>query len=292
MSVAIIGAGMAGVTCARKLADNGITPVIFEKSRGLGGRLATRRVDSLRFDHGAQFVTARRDEFRQYLDQHAVPWWPDGAGEWFVGTPAMNALIKPMSEGLNIRLGEQVTPQRTNAGWKIGDEYFDHVISTVPVTQARMLFPELTTALTEVLVTPCWTLMIAFAAPPDWPDMWRSRETDIAWIAKNASKPERDAGQDCWVAHASAHWSETHLEVDKDIAKEHLIDLIRSMRGELPEVTYAAAHRWRYALTTTPLGQPYIHSSDQTLLVGGDWCLGARVEDAWESGRAMASALF
>ena len=291
MSVAIIGAGMAGITCARKLADHGINPMIFEKSRGLGGRLATRRVDSLRFDHGAQFVTARSDEFRQYLDQHAAPWRPKGAGDWFVGAPAMNALIKPMTEGLDIRLGEKVSPQRASTGWKIGEEHFDHVISTVPVTQARTLFPELTTVLTDVSVAPCWTLMIAFAGPPDWQEMSRFRETGIAWIAKNSSKPERDAEQECWVVHASADWSEAHLEIDKDTAKKHLIDLLHSMRGGMPEITYAAAHRWRYALTTTPLGQPYIRSSDQTLLVGGDWCLGARVEDAWESGLAMASAL-
>ena len=291
MSVAIIGAGMAGITCARKLADNGITPVIFEKSRGLGGRLATRRADSLRFDHGAQFVTARRDAFRQYLDQYAMPWRPEGAGEWFVGAPVMNALVKPMAEGLDIRLGEQVAPQRASAGWKIGEEHFNHVISTVPVTQARTLFPELATVLANVSVAPCWTLMLAFSVPPDWPEVWRSRETDLAWIAKNSAKPERDVGQECWVFHASADWSEAHLEVDKETAKDHLIDLIRRMRGDIPEITYAAAHRWRYALTTTPLGQPYICSSDQTLLVGGDWCLGARVEDAWESGLAMASAL-
>jgi renalase len=54
------------------------------------------------------------------------------------------------------------------------------------------------------------------------------------------------------------------------------------------KVTHAAAHRWRYARVTRALGQPYISSADATLYLGGDWCIGARVEAAWDSGTALA----
>ncbi len=291
MSIAIIGAGMTGLSCARLLADHGRAPVVFEKSRGLGGRLATKRIDALRFDHGAQFVTARGDSFRNHLNTHAAPWRPDGANEWFVGIPAMNDLVKPLAKGLDIRFGEKVTPQRAENGWTVGGMFFERIISTVPVAQAQDLFPDMAAALDTVRVTPCWTLMVAFRKTPEWPVMWRKRETDLSWIARNTSKPQRPAEPDCWIAHASQRWSEVHLEVDKDIAKDHMLDLLRSMLGTTPEVVHAAAHRWRYALTTVPLGVSHITTPDEKALIGGDWCLGARAEDAWNSGQAMARAL-
>jgi len=203
----------------------------------------------------------------------------------------MNALVKPMAEGIDIRLGAAVTPERDGAGWRIGDEVFDRVISTVPVVQARVLFPEMQEALASVEVAPCWTLMVAFQQATGWPDMARSREADLAWIARNSSKPQRDAEPECWVVHASPAWSATHLELEKDAARDRLLDLLRAARGDLPDIAYSVAHRWRYAMTLKPLGQPYAASDDGTLLIGGDWCLGARVEDAWESGNAMAGVM-
>jgi len=56
-------------------------------------------------------------------------------------------------------------------------------------------------------------------------------------------------------------------------------------------VTFAAAHRWRYARVAAPLGQPFLRSPDGTLYLGGDWCLGAGVEAAWTSGTAIAEDL-
>lgn len=292
MRLAVIGAGMAGVTCARRLADAGLSPVIFEKSRGLGGRLATRRADDWRFDHGAQFVTARKESFRTYLETHAARWNPVGASkDWFVGTPAMNALVKPMADGLDIRLGEAVTAERDGQGWRIGDAVFDRVVSTVPVVQARTLFPEMQDTLSAVEVAPCWTLMVVFKDGVDWPEMARSREGDLAWIARNASKPQRDAAKECWVVHASPAWSTVNLELDKGAARDQMLDLLRTSRGDLPAIAYSVAHRWRYAMTTTPLGYSHAMSEDESLLIGGDWCLGARVEDAWDSGQAMAAAI-
>lgn len=292
MTIAIIGAGMAGLSCARMLADAGQTPVVFDKSRGLGGRLATRRAGDLRFDHGAQFVTARSDSFRAYLAQHAALWQPADAPEgWHVGAPAMNALVKPMADGLDIRLGEAVAPEREGTGWRIGDETFQQVISTVPVVQARALFPDMAEALAGVAVAPCYTLMVAFETAPDWNEMDRSRTDDLAFIARNSTKPGRETSPDCWVVHASPAWSEAHLELEKEAACENLLDLLRAKRGDLPPVTHAAAHRWRYAMTTTPLGRDFAAAEDGTLLIGGDWCIGARVEDAWTSGRAMAASI-
>ena len=97
MRVAIIGAGIAGLACARRLHDAGIEATLFDKSRGLGGRLATRRADTgtpgVAFDHGATHFTARSEGFTRLLAAWekaglAARWPAAGADSW-VGTPTM-----------------------------------------------------------------------------------------------------------------------------------------------------------------------------------------------------------
>jgi len=61
-----------------------------------------------------------------------------------------------------------------------------------------------------------------------------------------------------------------------------------ALRVGASSVLLSAAHRWRYARVTQALGQPFLCSPDATLYLGGDWCIGARVEAAWSSGRAIA----
>jgi len=82
--IAIIGAGMAGLACARHLAQAGHAPIIFDKGRGIGGRLATRRAEGLQFDHGAQYVNAHTPGFAALLAELAAAGaaapWPDGTG--------------------------------------------------------------------------------------------------------------------------------------------------------------------------------------------------------------------
>ena len=71
-NIAIIGAGMSGMICARNLKDAGYEPIVFEKSRGVGGRMATRRTnEGLQFDHGAQYVTAKNKYFQSFIDRAA-----------------------------------------------------------------------------------------------------------------------------------------------------------------------------------------------------------------------------
>ena len=87
--VAIIGAGISGLACARQLAKAGVSVVVFDKGRGIGGRVATRRAGDLQFDHGAPFVRAQRDDFSALLasltvDGSAVPWTDDKGVTWTV----------------------------------------------------------------------------------------------------------------------------------------------------------------------------------------------------------------
>jgi len=66
--VAIIGAGIAGLSCANHLSENAIYATVFDKSKGVGGRTSTRRVEpNLSFDHGAQYFTVRNPILQRFV---------------------------------------------------------------------------------------------------------------------------------------------------------------------------------------------------------------------------------
>jgi len=303
--IGIVGAGMAGLACARRLAETGIAATVLDKGRGVGGRLATRRADpGLQFDHGAQFVTARTEAFAGLLADAAAAGnagtWTTGTRTVNVGVPGMNALAKHLASGLDIRRGCQVTHVRdSGTGWEVqaGTQtfFFDRLIVTVPAPQAAALLGAdhpLSRQIAMVRMLPCWTLMAAFGTGSPAPFVAeQDPEAALAWIARDGSKPGRP-GADCWVAQASPDWSARHLEEDPaDIAPRLLALLCERLDADPAGVVHASAHRWRYAKVARPLGAPFARTPSGTLYLGGDWCLGARVEAAWESGSAIAEDL-
>ena len=172
--IVIIGSGIAGLACARRLAKGGHTPVVLDKGRGIGGRVATRRVGALQFDHGAQFVNAHGADFAAALGGLSVEGWQDGKGRThFVGVPGMSAIPKALAAGLDIRQGVQVTRlQQDGDRWLVDMEgaslRADRVVVTVSPPQVAGLLGHghpLVAALAPVRLAPCLTLMAAVAAP-------------------------------------------------------------------------------------------------------------------------------
>jgi len=305
IDVAIIGAGMAGLACARRLTQGGLCPVLFDKGRGIGGRIATRRTDTMQFDHGAQYVTAKGDGFagllRDLAATGAVAPWVDGPDTApLVGIPGMSSLTKAMAGGLDIRQTAQITALRPVAGgWNIqvGDTRHRaaRVVLTIPAPQvAGVLGADhpLAVAVAGVRYAPGLTLMAAVDAPAPFSQR-NMPQDDLAWIAQDNSKPGRAPGlPTTWVAHASAAFSARHLERDAPGIAALMVPLLCDRLGIAPDrVAHAAAHRWRYAHVTAALGQPFLRSADGRLYLGGDWCLGPRAEAAWNSGTALADDL-
>ncbi len=306
--ITIIGAGMAGLACARRLVGAGYTPLVLDKGRGIGGRMATRRVTlaagEIGFDHGAQYLTARDPRFAAALHDlgPACARWDDGAVvPRLVGVPGMSSLPRAMAAGLDVQLDRQVTAVRAApGGWQLGLGSTciktRHLVMTVPAPQAAALLGvehALHRRIANVVMAPCLTLMATFPANAARP--FRARTADdhpLAWIAQDSSKPGRAGALTTWVAQASGAWSEQHLEDTPDVIAARMLPMLAEVIGVVPQLAlYAAAHRWRYARTTAPLGEPFLSSNDGTLHVGGDWCLGASVEAAWSSGTAIADAI-
>ncbi|MEL6479180.1 MAG: FAD-dependent oxidoreductase [Pseudomonadota bacterium] len=305
--IAVIGAGIAGLACADRLRRGGHAPIVFDKSRGLGGRLATRRIllDDARevsFDHGAQYATCRSDAFSDYLERAAAAGssgaWATGPDGAQAGMPGMSALVRPLAEGLTIRSGVEIRAlSRVSERWHLetaeGREGpFDTVISTAPAPQTARLFAEAAGPVRDVVMAPCWALMAVFGMALDLPDHLTWRGQPLSWAARNGSKPGRMPGIETWVVHASPDWSTAHLEREREAVVPELLGLFAEVTGmHLPAPLHARAHRWRYARTLSPLGRPFFQAGAPGLYAAGGWCIGARVEDAFLSGLAAAEAV-
>lgn len=316
-TAAVIGAGLAGLACARALAEAGVAVRVFDKGRAPGGRLATRRAETatglrLGFDHGAQYLTARGPGFGAVLAAHAVPWpaVEDRAGA-HVATPGMSGLARALAAGLDVAAARSVVAvERVQEGWVVrhhaGDLArgpapaeapdragpFDAVAVAVPHPQAGPLLPPaLAAALGLVRVAPCWALLAAFDTPLTAPDTFRPEGHALAWAARDSAKPGRRAEAECWVAHAGPEWTRANLERRPEEVAPDLLALLADIAGALPPALHAAAHRWRYALVEAPLGAPCLVDRAARIGACGDWCLGPRAEHAWDSGTALAAAL-
>lgn len=314
-SVAIVGAGLAGLACAKSLAAHGVAARLFDKGRAAGGRMATRRVEAagrtLEFDHGAQYLTARHQLFRAALEASETRPWPDEARR--VGVPRMSAIPRALALGLELATSREVTAIEGEPGaWRLRhvgggrgapaesgaaeDGPFDAVVLAIPAPQAGALLarpaPHLKRVVDMVRMAPCWTLMVAFAERLALPDTLRPVGGPIGWAARDSSKPGRNQANECWVVQAAAEWSREHLEMAPAEAQAALLAAFAALAGgSLPEPIYAAAHRWRYALVETPLGAPCLWDPARGLGACGDWCIAGRAEAAVDSGAAMAAVI-
>ncbi len=319
-SVAIVGAGLAGLAAARTLTDAGVSVTVFEKSRGVGGRSATRREGLWAFNHGAQYATFR--------DARLAPWvksWADAGvlaqwqakiavregGQWrdasdgptrWVAVPGMSALARHLSRDLTIRVGTTVaSASRSDARWHLTDALgaslgtFDQLLVTAPAPQAAALLtpsaPELAAACERVAFHPCRAVLCVLESPAslDWDAAFVNDNAHLAWMARNAAKPGRDGGHECWVLHATRAHSLATLEDEPDVAMAPMLEAFAQLLGPAAKrIVHAQAHRWRYAIPDPVLESDSLWDATLRVGVAGDWCGGPRVEGALLSGMAAA----
>ncbi len=318
LKVAVIGAGIAGLSCARELRRAGYFVEVFEQERVIGGRLATARVGLESFDYGAQYLTARGTAFRLFIDEvanigYAARWaprsqvsGPEGGGQmmpWYVGTPGMASIVRPLTESIRVQTSRRVhTLERVDKGWRIWFEDetfvgpFAAVAVTVPAPEARLLLGrvgDMTAALAKVRMAPCWALMLQFdeRVLPEQ-DVFSDMSETIRWIARNNTKPGRSARGETIVIHASPAWTRQTEDVDPDVIADELWSEASNALG-LPPVrpSRKSAHLWRHGLVEQALGEFYVYSQEYRVGAAGDWCLGRLAEHAFESATGLARAI-
>ena len=303
---AVIGAGMAGLAAARRLSDAGRSVTVFDKSRGLGGRMATRRAGGFRFDHGAQYFTARSPRFVALVENLMAGGLVARWGEDHVGVPGMSAPARVLAPQATIVTDITVSSlTRGTHGWSVstteglvatdGNGAFSGIVVAVPAPQAAPLL--ISAGCTwdgaaRATYAPCWALMLGFPARTTLSEgRLRPDDSTIAWIARDSSKPGRDVSGDAIVVHATPAWSREHLEATPEWAAAALQARFRELTGETADPSFSAVHRWRYALVEQPAGETFFWDPSARLGACGDWCIGPRVEAAFDSGDSLAGAI-
>ncbi|WP_298304106.1 NAD(P)/FAD-dependent oxidoreductase [uncultured Erythrobacter sp.] len=304
--ILIIGAGMAGLSCARLLTQKGLKVCVLDKGRGPGGRMAARRAEiageTVSFDHGAQYFTARDAGFRRVVayweEQGVVARWLAAGEDAWIGVPGMNGPIRAMGLETDVRWSTRALAlSRSKEGWNVntGEESFtaEHVLVAVPAEQAAELLsdvaPKLATYPAAVRSEPCWAVMAVFAEKLDIDaDGLRTPEAAITWAARNSAKPGR-TGKECWVLHASPDRSREIIDLSKEEAGTVLLADFFEQIGVVPrEPIHMAAHRWLFAMPVSLKGEPAYFDAELGIGIAGDYLHSPRVEGAFLSGRALA----
>ena len=284
--VAVVGAGLAGAVVARRLADAGHAVQVFDKARGPGGRLATRRAEwtdrqdaarTTRLDHGAPGFEVRDARFAAAVAQAVdagwvAPWSPSlapgsaplpGPHQHFTVTPDLPRWSRELLAGLEAAWSTPVDGLMRGGGhWRLRSrgtvlpEEFDQVVLAMPPVQAAPLMiphaPGWARTAAKVAMQPVWTLM-GVSEPTRQPLGWeaaRPPQGPLAWILRNETKPGRERRDDeiHWVVHARVDWSEQRLELPGEPVQDELEAALDDWLGEALRWKHAVVHRWRYAL--------------------------------------------
>lgn len=320
--VAVIGCGMAGIAAAKVLVAENLTCVVLEKSRGVGGRVATRRFDGIPVDHGAQFFTARTEVFLSKIGEwkdsgvcrewtSGFPVWQGGGLRYFPdGHPryccplGMTALAKYEARDLEVMREQKVVSVeesggsfllRTEAGLEVESRA---VLSTAPAPQTRALLgkwieEQPLKSLETLVYSPCITAIFRVSAfVPDWVAVTVEGE-DVQWIAADGSKRDYAGCHGPMVVQGSVAFSREHLEDDPLESSALLLQsAIKITQGGMAGAELLHAHRWRYAMVEDPLPGVFLElSRSRPLFFAGDAFLQANLESAWFSGQSAGKAL-
>lgn len=329
-SCIVIGAGIAGLLAARWLQGRGISVVVVDKGRQVGGRLATRRIDEGVFDHGAQFFTARDAEFaglvNEWVDAGVVQEWCRGfvtaegqrredGHPRYRGAAGMTALAKHLAHGLDVRLNRraaQVSAQQH--GWEVRTDNgeavaADALILTPPVPQSLVLLlnssaasaitsdllpPEMRIKLEAIAYEPCIAVMALLEGRSGIlvPGGVQLENTEpIYWLADNELKGISPHRPAAVTIHATPQFSRAHMEMGDDEVARLLIESAADWLQS--PVRSVQVKRWRYSKPMHTHDQRCLYvSTPLPLAFAGDAFGGPRVEGAALSGLAAAKRIY
>jgi hypothetical protein len=230
----------------------------------------------------------------------------EGSGQmlpWFVGTPGMSAIVRPLAESIRIHVNRRAhTIARLEKGWHIwfDDETtvgpFAAVAIAVPAPQAALLLgrvEHLADPLSRVRMSPCWALMVRLEESilPNQ-DVFSDMSDVVRWVGRNNTKPGRTSRGETIVIHASQGWSRETEDAEPELVAEELWNEVSHLLS-LPPIrpSLMTAHLWRPGLVDQSLGETYLFSTEHMVGVAGDWCLGRLAEHAFESGSSLGRAI-
>ncbi len=324
--VAIVGAGMSGLVCAQQLQQAGYRVVVVEKSRGLGGRVTTRRLHNTYADRGLSYLSPQGEltkSFVELLKLHGiVTVWTDTVHEFsadfqlkavkeqplYIAPNGMSKVAHFLGKDLEIQLSRRVVGlSLDNDCWHLQFADSDSeviakaVVVAIPAPQALMLVenfasPEVLDSLQKVEFSACISVIAGYSASlalPSWQAVTFAKNDDtLAWIGNDSSK-RLSRRSPVFVFHSSAKFAQNYIDTeDLQAVGQQLLDKVAKLFPELANPDWLQCDRWRYAFPTVPLADNCLNiDTPQPLICCGDWCGGFNLESAMRSGIAAAEQI-
>ena len=317
MKIVVVGAGISGSVCAWRLARDGHEVTLLEKGRGVGGRMATRRMEGARIDHGAQFFTVRDPRMKELLslweNEEAVAPWYDHipgrsdvpTGQRYRGTEGMTSLAKVLAKEFNVETSFFLQKiQRERNIWTLSEKddsqrslEADHLVLTIPSVQLLELFQrshyrledDTMKSLQSIRHTRCLAILGIMDRPSSLkhPGTLTHPVPEIDWISDNQVKGI--SPEPACTIHASDEYSQKFWDAPDSerippllsVAEEHLH----------AKITSWSSHRWGFAKPVVTFGATHWHSEDRAITLAGDGFGGERIEKAAMSGWDAAEAI-
>jgi hypothetical protein len=321
--VAVIGAGMSGLGAARTLNRAGVETVVFEKSRGVGGRVATRRIGEFAFDHGATVISPRGSDLERvmteeldtselvlvekpiYLALETGVSAVDAEGgkiRRYAYRRGNTTLGKLLASDLDVRLGSRVERiENRGDAFVVFDEEFSHVVVSAPFPQSQELLAEVDgdRRFNGGQYRMCLSLMYGVGEDIDRPFhalLEPDQAQPLTWLSLEHMKvPGVDrapAGQSALVVQMSARYSRYSFDrEDSAILEESWVDVRRllKLKPGVPEV--GEVKRWRYSHASNTLSFEAANPAGSRILVVGDGISGARTHQAYLVGVQAAKRI-
>lgn len=304
----VLGAGIAGLSCARALRAAGWAPLVVERSRGVGGRCATRRIEGQPVDHGVAFLHGRSPGFRRALEvvrgaRRLEPWPRTVVG---AGTPCqrdafeddavrvafdvgVSAFAKELASGVDVALGAEVA--RLVAGDETIDVHFADarptitaevvVVALAPAQSARLLHDSklptddlraVSRLLERAPTRACLTAILRYpkeTAPPEF-DLALVGGGRLHLISADSKKRSEPAST-VLVAQASPRFSAEAAAAPPAAWAAALVEDVVAFAGAaFASPRGLETHRWKYARLdgAPPLARPMLVSVGKRALLG------------------------
>jgi len=323
---AIVGAGVAGLTCAREVTAHGYRATVFERGHAVGGRVLSQQTEAGSFDVGAQYLTVQSETFadqvRRWASARLVGSWDaqlaelskgravlvPATGPRYVGIPAMQSIAHDLAQGLDVVFDAAVGRiSRGSAEWYLFDPQerplgiagFDGIVLAMPSVDALALVrahADFAPRLEAVRWDACWTSSLALSRPSaiEFDAAFINDDPILAWASRESSKPMRRNGAgvaERWLLQARPAWSNGFLELPPDDAARWMQRAFAARVARPLAQKTCTAILWRTATPADVLPESFLWDPERVIGVAGDWCGGARVESAYLSGLALAQAI-
>ena len=304
--IVIIGAGVSGLLCGKRLTEAGHSVLLIDKGRNVGGRLSTRRIDSAIFHHGASALpdfykhkdlpefgleTLKRAEKEKVIQRKGDLFAPVSSVSHLVSFFAESLTVQEGCEAISLNLQNKTIDVicQSNSSKKIP---YDLLIISIPPNQAKTLInnqiDRFDNCLSKVEMRSSAAALFSFDLDPALiKETYFSNENVHVYVENNRFNCAQRLL--CLTVHTKEPFAKKVVDHDKNKIKELLFkEVSNSVPISLPKPNYEAGHRWLYGFTERSLGKAYLFYKNESVGICGDWCSGSTILDAASSGVKLA----